>query len=346
MSLSRAGNSCDVAPSRFERVKRDGYFTIDASWIVPALCRAVIVRMRRRAPDEKVEPFRHRVHAPLGEALRRRLAAWAEAVLHEATEARPEMPTGVEDRDADIWESLLAVADLATGEWPERARLAAVALVKAAREIEPSLNIRLLADLRTIFESREHKGGGHLSTKTVLADLCSLENAPWNDLKGKPITDNQLARRLRQYGVKPRTLRFEHNVIAKGYAREDLHDVWRRYLPPLSDESVTAVTDVTTQPFQETDRTDEALRASNEALQPLQNAGDATPVTGSVTTCNASAIPGNPHKMGVVMDVTPVTPSPGNGGGPGLRRWPVEVGATREDGAFKPPNPPRRRTRI
>src|SRR6516164_1084806 len=49
------------------------------------LSRSIIIRMRRRAPDERVEPFRRRTQAPIGEALRRRLAAWAEAVLHRAT---------------------------------------------------------------------------------------------------------------------------------------------------------------------------------------------------------------------------------------------------------------------
>jgi hypothetical protein len=43
MSLSGAGNLCDVAPSRFDRLERDGYFTIDAGWIIPALCHAVQV---------------------------------------------------------------------------------------------------------------------------------------------------------------------------------------------------------------------------------------------------------------------------------------------------------------
>jgi hypothetical protein len=43
MRLGDAGNLCDVAPSRFERFERDGYFTIDTSWIIPALCRAVHV---------------------------------------------------------------------------------------------------------------------------------------------------------------------------------------------------------------------------------------------------------------------------------------------------------------
>jgi hypothetical protein len=43
VSHSGAGNLCDVAPSRFERFDRDEYFTIDADWIIPALCRAVQV---------------------------------------------------------------------------------------------------------------------------------------------------------------------------------------------------------------------------------------------------------------------------------------------------------------
>src|SRR5580698_7449810 len=43
LSFSDAGNHCDVAPSRFKRFDRDEYFTIDADWIIPALCRAVQV---------------------------------------------------------------------------------------------------------------------------------------------------------------------------------------------------------------------------------------------------------------------------------------------------------------
>ena len=138
--------------------------------------------MRRRAPDEKIEAFRRRVHAPIGEGLRRRLAGWAATILDEATEARPEMPAGVDDRDADMWEPLLAVADIAGGDWPNQAREAAKALVAVAREVEPSLNIRLLADLRTVFGDEEQ-----MTTKQILAELCALEDAPWNDLKGKPL---------------------------------------------------------------------------------------------------------------------------------------------------------------
>jgi hypothetical protein len=305
------------------------------------LSRSIVVRMRRRAPDEGIEPFRRRLHAPHGEALRRRLTAWSEAVLQEATEARPEMPAGVEDRDADVWEPLLAVAGLAGGDWPRLAREAARAMVNAARESEPSLNIRLLADLRTIFESKEHKNAGHLSTKMVLAGLCSLESAPWNDLKGKPITDNQLARRLGQYGVKSKTLRLEHNIFAKGYAREDLHDVWRRYLPPPSDEPVTAVTSVTAQSFQDVGEEGEMSRACAEPSQPSQNFRDMAAVTGWITSCDALVAPGNLQKMLVVADVTSVTPSAGNKRAPRLDREPVDAGDLVSHGALDSNEPKR-----
>src|SRR3954447_14544333 len=89
------------------------------------LSRSIVLRMRRRAPRERVEPFRRRVHAAEGHAIRDRLAAWAAPVVEEAATRWPEMPPGIVDRDADVWESLLAVADLAGGEWPELARWSA-----------------------------------------------------------------------------------------------------------------------------------------------------------------------------------------------------------------------------
>ncbi len=105
------------------------------------MSRSVIIRMRRRRPDEKVEPFRHRVHAPAGEELRRRLVEWAGEVADRAELARPEMPPGVEDRAADGWEPLLAVADLVGNDWPKLARNAAVALIAAGRVASVSLKI-------------------------------------------------------------------------------------------------------------------------------------------------------------------------------------------------------------
>src|SRR5262245_45163271 len=107
--------------------------------------------MRRRAPHEKVTPFRRRVYAKEGNGLRDKLAAWAANAVKEMTEARPAMPDGIEDRNADMWEPLLAVAEAAGKSWFKRGHVAAVALVAAVADQEPSLGIRLLSDLRDTF---------------------------------------------------------------------------------------------------------------------------------------------------------------------------------------------------
>ncbi len=99
-----------------------------------------MIRTRRRAPHERVDPFRFRVHHRDGERLRERLEAWSDTVQHRVADAWPAMPDGIEDRNADVWEPLLDVAD---GTWPERARLAAVALVADLQERKESLGIRL-----------------------------------------------------------------------------------------------------------------------------------------------------------------------------------------------------------
>jgi hypothetical protein len=301
------------------------------------LSRSVIIRMRRRAPDETIEAFRRRVHAPIGQALRRRLAGWAITIHEEAEEARPDMPAGVEDRNADMWESLLAIADIAGGNWPGRARAAAVALVAVAREEEPSLNIRLLADLRTVFGEEEQ-----LTTKKILAELILIEDAPWNDLKGKPLSDAQLARRLRQYGVKSRNIRVG-DAVPKGYMRADLYDVWRRYLPPLAEKAATPATPATSECFQG-DSVAEA--AATEPLhtntEPLHDHAEVASVAADKEACSASDDIRNADEMGAVAPVAAVAPLAGNGGEPGLgearlrqlaewrQRWTAEDGSEEE----------------
>jgi len=206
------------------------------------LSRSVIIRMRRRAPHEKITPFRRRVYAKEGNRLRDQLAAWAANAVKAMTEARPVMPEGIEDRNADMWEALLAIAETAGEHWPQRANVAAVTLVTAAADREPSLGIRLLSDLRDIFGDSEQ-----MTTAALLERLHTLPEAPWNDLKGKPLNDRGLAVRLRQYSVKSGTLNLGGESRAKGYTRASLHDVWQYYLPPLapsSDRSVTSVTSV------------------------------------------------------------------------------------------------------
>lgn len=106
------------------------------------LSRSIVLRMRRRKSDERVEPFRRRMAAPEGQAVRQAIELWARSVPAEVE--WPEMPAEIQDRDADVWEPLLAVADLAGGDWPGQARDAAKALIEVAKDAEPGLGIVLL----------------------------------------------------------------------------------------------------------------------------------------------------------------------------------------------------------
>lgn len=197
------------------------------------MSRSVVIRMRRRAPDECVEPFRLRKHRPEGEKLRDRLVVWAAEVADSVTEAWPQMPEGVTDRPADVWEPLLAVAEAAAqgteGVWARSARDACLALTTAAASTDSgSLSLRLLADLKAVFGDAVNVDA--VATETLLARLHKIEESPWSDLRGKPLDPLGLARRLRAYGVRSTKVKIDGRAL-QGYRREDLHDAWKRYLP-------------------------------------------------------------------------------------------------------------------
>lgn len=195
------------------------------------LDRAVIVAMKRRAPNEHVESFRERdARAQVGD-LPDRLAQWAEGSVDELRDRRPEMPAGISDRAADVWEPLLAIADHAGDQWAGRARRAALELNAARARRDPSLGIRLLEDCRRIFTDRD---ADRIPTEELLASLTALDEAPWGDLRGKPLDARGLAARLRKYDVRPGDHRFD-DTIRKGYRTEDFHDAWARYLTPVAD---------------------------------------------------------------------------------------------------------------
>ncbi|HSB95152.1 MAG TPA: DUF3631 domain-containing protein, partial [Spongiibacteraceae bacterium] len=115
------------------------------------MTRSIVVRMRRRAPHECVEPFRLREQEHQGHAIRDQLAAWADHAGKEAGAAWPVLPSGVVDRAAEVWEPLIAAADAAGGCWPDRARAACVEICGGLGTRGQSLGVRLLMDLKLIF---------------------------------------------------------------------------------------------------------------------------------------------------------------------------------------------------
>jgi hypothetical protein len=189
------------------------------------MSRSVLIRMRRRAPDEPVQPFRRRECEAEGMRLRTALATFAKMI---PADTWPELPAGITDRNADVWEALIAVADAAGGSWPERARVSAVSFVTGTALDRQTMGVRLLGDLRTVFGESEH-----LMTVTILEALNALEDSPWGDIRGKALDARGLSRRLAKYGVQRHTVRIG-SVTGKGYSRGDLADSWKRYLEPMA----------------------------------------------------------------------------------------------------------------
>ena len=235
---------CEKVDEDWVPVRKDCYAALAMAGIgdVPdtILSRSVVVRMRKRAPTEKVEPYRQRDHKNLGHALRDELATWADCVREAAAKCRPDLPIGIVDRKADVWEPLIVVADLAGGCWPARAREAALHHVAVSKAANPSsLGIRLLNDIQACF-GQDQK----LRTKDLLGRLLADPEAPWGDLGGKKLNDRKLAELLRPYGIGSEGLRLPDGSTPKGYKREAFHDSWQRYLapPPPGATAATAAT--------------------------------------------------------------------------------------------------------
>ena len=195
--------------------------------------RAVNVGQRRRAPGEKVSHFRSRRDGPTLYRLRDQLAGWATDYINKLAAAEPPMPDDIEDRAADTWEPLLAVADAAGGHWPQTARAACKALVAqaVAADEDRSLSTKLLADIRQVFADR---GEAFLGSTQLVAGLRFIEDSPWQDFDMNP---RKLAYRLKDFGIKP-----AHNTTktARGYSLEMFADAFARYIrPEPSDPSTT-----------------------------------------------------------------------------------------------------------
>lgn len=191
------------------------------------LDRSVIVSMRRRSPGEQVDSFRTRRDAQPLHELRDRLGAWVRAHLDELQDAEPVMP--VEDRAADTWESLTALADLAGGTWPARARRACLVLTAEQQDadVEASTGLRLLADVRDVFDVPA------VSSEELVRRLRSVAESPWETF-GLDVSG--LAYRLRPYGIRPDRIRVDGRQL-RGYRLEYFADSFTRYLPPADPPS-------------------------------------------------------------------------------------------------------------
>ncbi len=193
--------------------------------------RAIVIPMKRKPRNIRIaRPRLGRFEG--ADSIRSRLARFALDCRATLAAANPATPGDLNDRAADNWTPLIAIAELASPEWKSRAQAAALALSGDGVNEEQGVGVQLLADIRDLLGDAD---------KIASAELCRLlaerEDRPWAEFfHGKPISPPQLARQLGRFGIAPATIRLGAET-AKGYMRGYFEEVFEVYLPPA--EAVT-----------------------------------------------------------------------------------------------------------
>jgi hypothetical protein len=209
--------------------------------------RSITIELRRRVRAESVEKFRLRRVRPEGDDLRAAVESWGAENVERLSELVPDVPDAIDDRAQDIWEPLLAVADVAGAPWPECGRRAAVVLSGGRSDEDAedgSIGIALLRDVRPAFRNEDR-----LHTDELLRRLTSEEfsESPWSTWHhGAPLTARALAKILRGYRIKSRQVKV-FGVNRNGYYRDAFEDTWKRYLPVTDTASSTDSTTLNSQ---------------------------------------------------------------------------------------------------
>jgi hypothetical protein len=244
--------------------------------------RSIPIRLKRKAPGEgEIERFRERLVEPQALEIEGQIAAWAGRRLKDLEAAQPDLPEALSDRQQDCIEPLLAIADAAGEEWPDRARHALVEVLRGAAAEDQSFGVKLLADICQIFDERADK----LFSRELVAALVAIETSPWAEIShGKPLTAPKLSLLLKPFEIGPRSIRINEET-GKGYLRESFEDARKRYLWSSDTAPVTAAPQEPSQPSQRSnDAAVSASRAPSHSIGVTASRNEEKPVMALVVT--------------------------------------------------------------
>jgi Protein of unknown function (DUF3631) len=160
--------------------------------------------------------------------LGRKAARWAADNRDELAKIRPDMGALV-NRPAMNWRPLYAVAELAGGDWPKRARKAAEAAARARSDHD--IKVELIIDIKALMDADPQ---AEAWASAMLADqLAKMEGRPWGEFgkSQKPITQNTIARMLKPFNIVPDYIGPEHSRC-RGYLRSQFEEVFAAYATP------------------------------------------------------------------------------------------------------------------
>ena len=190
--------------------------------------RSISIRLKR-APRGTVERFRKRDAGRQAQEHVAQIVAWCQAHIEDLRNARPTIPSALSDRQADVCEPLLAIADAVGGVWPNTARDALLKLCVGAQADDGSIGVRLLRDIKNAFADKK---ADELASADLCDALAAIETSPWGDWnKGRPLSPAGLARLLKPFEAYPEQL---SSGKVRGYKLRRLEEAFSLYIPPHS----------------------------------------------------------------------------------------------------------------
>jgi len=230
--------------------------------------RSIVIELKRKTPNEKVERLRLDSLPPEIEELRCKLTRLSEQISVFIQKVDVQDPDFLNDRAADNWRPLLMIAEAVTWSWDrEEPRNWRKRALYAAQKIswgrdEEDIGSMLLNDIWKVFREQEKD---RLSSAFVVEQLVQMEERPWPEYwNGRPITPRKLASLLKRYGISPRAFRIGSSNL-RGYMYSDLEDAVERYCA-----------------------TNEGISIYNNDLHRSISAADGTNVAGQSATHNIS----------------------------------------------------------
>jgi hypothetical protein len=223
---SKSGGIGRVAGGRSQNYRTFAPLCVAAIGLLPLplMHRCILINMQRASDEVRLEQFDEQ-DSDFAVA-RIEISTWAATC---ELDPNPEMPPSLIHRAADNWRALFSIADhLDRG---EVARNAALRLCANRPDEDPG--VVALGHIRSVLDKL---GVDRIVSQDLVDELVAFDDI-WSDWRDdqplRKLTQPDLARLLRPFHIRPRSIRLIHrgagSLTRKGYMRSQFEDAWRSY---------------------------------------------------------------------------------------------------------------------
>ncbi|MBT5384025.1 MAG: DUF3631 domain-containing protein [Kordiimonadaceae bacterium] len=158
--------------------------------------------------------------------MRQKLLKWAIDNELDILNNNIEPPDIGNHRAQDNWSPLFTIAALISPAWENKCDTAYRLLEASKSNNDP--RSMLLKDIDAIFQTYS---GKNIKSEDLINALTAKSDSIWTEYNsGRSITPRGLAALLKDFGIKPKTIRQGSNASNRGYEVTDFNDALKRYI--------------------------------------------------------------------------------------------------------------------